>query len=74
MDPWAPSLEFVRDREKTQQFLRELTDVGLSKSEVVYELPTVCMQVLVIMPQVGVDGLVGEESFQVFPVDKLSLL
>ncbi|XP_053475697.1 uncharacterized protein LOC128604579 [Ictalurus furcatus] len=31
MDPRAPSLEFVRDREKTQQFFRELTDAGLSK-------------------------------------------
>ncbi|KAF4070730.1 hypothetical protein AMELA_G00276870 [Ameiurus melas] len=31
MDPRAPSLEFVRDREKTQQFFRELTGVGLSK-------------------------------------------
>lgn len=39
-----------------------LTAALLQQSEVVYELPTVCMQVLVIMPQVGVDGLVCEES------------
>ncbi|KAF4094050.1 hypothetical protein AMELA_G00009050 [Ameiurus melas] len=31
MDPGAPSLEFVRDREKTQQFFREMTGAGLSK-------------------------------------------
>lgn len=31
MDPLAPSLEFIRNREKTKQYLRELSEAKLTK-------------------------------------------